>query len=273
MKENSFNFLGKLYVWSIIFEPLLFFILVGQQVSGVGGNISRLLQILFIFLLIITTLSKKEKNIRVPNPFSYQFRWYFAYLFLLILSAIYGLLSGAYESSVVERSFESISVSFVSKVLNSTWIRPLFEYFILLYYFIYFVVLPQYFLNSRKAIDYFFKVFFAMFFLSLFIGVIDLLLVLVLNYEWIPRHLSDFTHVGNRFHGLAGEPRDAFVYLILGICLIFLKEQWTGKFKGKKFWVLLIFLLALTTQSASGLMGLFFCFGSYGGLFTTQITN
>jgi len=260
MKENSFNFLGKLYVWSIIFEPLLFFILIGQQVSGVGGNLSRLLQILVIFLLIVTTLAKREIRIRVPNPFSYQFRWYFAYLFLLIFSALYGLLSGAFESSIVLRSFETKNISLVSSVLNSAWIRPLFEYLILFYYFVYFVILPQYLLKSRKAIDYFFKVFFAMFFLSLFVGIIDLLLVLLVGYEWIPRHLSDFTHVGNRFHGLAGEPRDAFVYLILGICLIYLKEEWTGKFKGRIFWFLLIPLLALTTQSASGLMGLFFAF-------------
>ncbi len=42
---------------------------------------------------------------------------------------------------------------------------------------------------------------------------LDFLLVLLIGYEWIPRHLSDFTHVGTRFHGFAGEPRDAFVYL------------------------------------------------------------
>ena len=262
MKENSFNFLGKLYVWSIIFEPLLFFIIVSQDVSGVGGNVSRLLQLLVIFFLILAFLVKKEPGLKVPNPFYHHFRWYFAYLFLLILSAIYGFVSGAYETNSGVRTFEVQNISFVSNILNSTWIRPVFEYFIAFYYFIYFVVLPQYLLNSRKAINYFFKVFFAMFFLSLFVGVIDLLLDLVFNYEWIPRHLSELTtHVGTRFHGLAGEPRDAFVYLILGICLIFLKEQWTGKFKGKRFWFPLIFILALATQSTSGLMGLFFAFG------------
>ena len=153
MKENSFNFLGKLFVWSIIFEPLLFFIVVSQEVSGVGGNVSRLLQVLVILLLILVFLVKKEPGLKIPNPFFHHFRWYFAYLFLLILSAIYGFVSGAYGSTSEVRTFEVQNVSFISYVLNSAWIRPLFEYFIAFYYFVYFVVLPQYLLNSRKAID------------------------------------------------------------------------------------------------------------------------
>jgi len=271
VKENSFNYLGKLYVWSIIFEPLLFFIVVGQDVSGVGGNIGRLLQMVVILLLILTTLVGKEPSLKVPNPFYYHFRWYSAYLFASILAALYGIFSGAYEISsgitgegapggvyfTGEGAVSSEDASILFRILDSTWIRPLFEYFIAIYFFIYFVVLPQYLLNSRKAINYFFKVFFGMFFLSFFVGLIDFLLVITINYEWIPRHLSDFKHVGLRFHGLAGEPRDAFVYLIFGICLIFLKEKWTGSFKGKRFWFVTIFLAALATQSASGFIGLF----------------
>ena len=99
MKENSFNYLGKLYVWSIIFEPLLFFIVVSQDVSGVGGNIGRLLQMVVILLLILTTLVGKEPSLKVPNPFYHHFRWYSAYLFASILAALYGIFSGAFEIS------------------------------------------------------------------------------------------------------------------------------------------------------------------------------
>lgn len=94
-----------------------------------------------------------------------------------------------------------------------------------------------------------------MFFLSLFLGVIDLLLVAVSGVEFIPRHLSDMRHVGVRFHGIAGEPRDAFVHLFFGLSLLYLRESWTG-IKFKKIWVLIIASAALLTQSTSGLIGL-----------------
>ena len=78
-----------------------------------------------------------------------------------------------------------------------------------------------------------------MFFLSLFLGAIDLLLVAITGIEFIPRHLSDMRHVGVRFHGIAGEPRDAFVHLFLGLSLLYLRESWTG-IKFKRIWVLII---------------------------------
>ena len=245
--ETSFGVLGKLYVWSIILEPLLFFIIASQDVSGVGGNISRLLQFIVVCSLIIRILFSTFNSIRIFNPFHSYFRWYFLYFLFLIFSFIYGYFTGAYE---VNR--EGINSS---SLINNSLVRPIFEYVITVYYFIYFAVLPFFILRSKKGIDYFFKVFFFMFFLSFFLGAIDLFLVLFTGYEFIPRHLSDFTHVGNRFHGLAGEPRDAFVYLFFGIALLYLREIWTG-IKFSRFWLLLIFIAALLTQSTSGFLGL-----------------
>jgi hypothetical protein len=95
-----------------------------------------------------------------------------------------------------------------------------------------------------------------MFFLSLFLGAIDYLLVLIIGFEFIPRHLSDMTHVGLRFHGIAGEPRDAFVHLFFGLCLLFLKEIWDGK-RFYRVWIPIIILAALLTLSSSGFIGLF----------------
>ena len=241
VQEFRLNFISKLYVWSVVFETLLFFILVSQNVSGVGGNLSRVLQFGVILALLFKALLTPFKKIQILNPFSIYFRWYFIYFCFIIFSLIFGIFSGAYIGK---------SDNFSANVL-----RPGFEYFITLYYFVYFAVLPLFLLNSKKAIDYFFKVFFFMFFLSFFLGLIDLLLVLITGYEFIPRHLSDMTHVGNRFHGIAGEPRDAFVHLFLGLSLLFLKELWTGE-SFNRFWVPIIITAALLTQSTSGVIGL-----------------
>lgn len=244
-EEKKLNFTSKLYVWSVVFESLLFFILVGQDVSVVGGNLSRILQFFVLISLILKTLMTPYHQINIFNPSSIYFRWYFVYCSFIIISLIYGIFSGAFVGK--------------SDNFNSTILRPGFEYFITIYYFIYFAVLPIFLLNSKKGIDYFFKIFFFMFFLSLFLGAIDYLLVLIIGFEFIPRHLSDMRHVGIRFHGIAGEPRDAFVHLFFGLCLLFLKEIWDGK-RFNRVWIPIIILAALLTQSTSGFIGLFIGF-------------
>ena len=247
-KESSFGFLEKLFVWSIILELLLFFVVAGQDATGVGGNISRLLQLTFIILFFIRSLLLPLHSITFFNPLHKYFKWYLIYFIFLIFSMVFGYSTGAYElynSRLNTNSF-----------INSSLVRPIFEYFITLYYFIYFAVLPVFILRSKKGIDYFFKVFFFLFFLSFVLGVVDLALVVFFQYEFIPRHLSDFRHVGTRFHGLAGEPRDAFVYLIMGGALLFVREAWTG-IKFNRGLLVLIFFAALATQSTSGFLGFF----------------
>ena len=219
--SKKLNLTAKIYVWSVVFETLLFFILVGQEVSLVGGNLSRILQFIVIVSLIVKTSLKSSSEIRVFNPFSQYFKWYFIYFFFILIAFLYGYFSGAYVGK--EDNF------------SSNVLRPGFEYFISLYYFVYFAVLPIFILRSEEGINYFFRIFFFMFFLSLFLGIIDFLLVYMAGYEFIPRHLSDMRHVGIRFHGIAGEPRDAFVHLFFGLCLLFLKETWDGK-KFNRLW-------------------------------------
>lgn len=247
LKEKNFGLLERLFVWSITFEPLLFFIVASQNITGVGGNISRLLQFIVIVSLFVRTLMTPFHLVRVFNPFNSYFLWYSVYCIFLIVSFIFGYFSGAYE--IYQSDVNS------SSLINNSLVRPAFEHFITLYYFIYFGVLPIFLLRSKKGINYFFKVFFFMFFLSFLLGIIDLMLVLLTGYEFIPRHLSDFRHVGSRFHGIAGEPRDAFVYLFFGGSLLFLREIWTG-IKFNRIWLLLIFVAALLTQSTSGYLGL-----------------
>ena len=251
---KTFDYLGKLYVWSLVFEPLIFFVVFDQSIAGISGNISRLLQ-LFVIVLMLLRVLLMHTVIRFPNPFFTYYRWYFLYLFFILAATFFGLISGAYEST---KEGVQEGVSSFSSTLNSAWVRPAFEYFIAFYYFAYFTILAQYFLKDKEAINYFFKIFLGVFFLSFWIGVIDYLLVVLFGYEWIPRRLADsnVTHVGIRFHGLAGEPRDAFVYLIFGIGLLYLRDQLYGKNKYTYLWFIILLVAALLTQSASGYVGL-----------------
>jgi hypothetical protein len=104
----------------------------------------------------------------------------------------------------------------------------------------------------------------------LFVGYGDLILAYLIDgYEGLPRHLSDGRTVGLRFHGFAGEPRDAFVYLLFGLCMIALKGIWENTKKPSKILFVVVIIAAMLTQSFSGLLGvLFFCglyimFGKY----------
>ena len=74
----------------------------------------------------------------------------------------------------------------------------------------------------------------------------------------LPRHLSDGTYVGFRFHGIAGEPRDAFSYLMLSLGIFTLRDIWEDKKKLTLFWIILIITSAFLTESFSGILGIVF---------------
>ena len=74
----------------------------------------------------------------------------------------------------------------------------------------------------------------------------------------LPRHLSDGTYVGLRFHGIAGEPRDAFSYLMLSLGIFALRDIWEDKKKLTLFWIILIITSAFLTESFSGILGIAF---------------
>lgn len=245
--------LTKLYVWSVVFEPLLFFVMADQQVTGVGGNVSRLLQFLVLAGLGIQSL-RNNGAVRVPRGTAPLYWPYFRYFLFAVIAGVIGLASGAYGLDVV---YEVRAASAVSRVLNGPFFRPLFEYFIALYFFLYFVVLTRYLLNSRKAVDYYFKVFGGMFLLFLTTGLADVAQQRLLGgSEWIPRHISDWREIGLRFHGFAGEPRDAFIYLILGLAVFSLRGVWRDEGRLNPWFIAACGIAALLTESFSGLIGL-----------------
>lgn len=251
---SKISLITKVYVWSVVLEPLLFFILWDEWTTGIGGNISRILQGLVIIALILKYFIKPS-GLRIINFANPLYRNYVIYTGLAIFAGLIGAVSGSYNVSM---SYSSSLQSHFANLLNSSAFRPLFEYVIIIYHFIYFVVLSRYMLKNKGTVLYFFSVFKKMFIISLVIGVVDLALAVV-GIRLLPRHIADWgyggVYAGVRFHGLAGEPRDAFVYLFLGLTVFNLEAYTKGK-SLSKYWIVAIISAALLTQSASGLIGI-----------------
>jgi hypothetical protein len=262
---SKLSVVTQLYVWSVIIEPLLFFIVFNPETFGVTANVSKLFQFTIFIYLIIKVLILNRSFSGIPSPFS-RLNLNFIYYFIwAVIVGIYGLFIGAYN---IENDVFNPGVGLQQQY------RPIFEYIILLYYFVYFMILPRYFLNNAISINYFFKVFTIVFSLLLFVGFVDLILTYLIDgYNGLPRHLSDGRNVGTRFHGFAGEPRDAFVYLMFGLCIIALKGIWENTIKPSKILFLLVIIAAILTQSFSGLLGILFFCGLYVMFGNYKLTN
>ena len=242
--------LSRLYIWSIVFEPLLFFVFFQRSLLGIPGNLSRILQAL-VFIYLFLTLIIKHK-IRIINLASSLYIVFVTYFLLLIFAGLIGFATGAYDLPTAYQQGETLSG--FSKFLNSAEVRPFFEYIIAGYYIIYFAVFPKYILKTEKDITKFFQFFKVIFVISFVVGVVDLIFA-AFNVDLVPRQMMDGIHVGMRYHGLAGEPRQAVVYLALGLAIFHLQHFFEGK-KSNNWWVIPIVIAMLFTQSASGILGI-----------------
>jgi hypothetical protein len=99
-----------------------------------------------------------------------------------------------------------------------------------------------------------------MFNLSLVIGIIDLFISSQYGFTITSRHLYELyqgepRNLGFRFHGIFGEPRDAFVILGLGGGFYCLRSSILNRSQSK-YYYLFLFVCALLTDSTSGFIGL-----------------
>lgn len=252
--------LTRLYVWSVILEPLLFFVIVDRTVAGISGNLSRLLQAV-VAVGLMMRMARRFNATRwlIPSPAGRLYQAYSLHVLVALGAGLLGYWSGAYQ--LTESYTDTAGESWVSLALNSAVMRPFVEYAIAAYYFAYFVVLPQYLLPTPQMVRYFLRTFAAMFFVSLALGFIDLALS-ASGTPLLPRHISDWRTVDVRYHGLAGEPRQAFVYLFLGLAMLHLRAFVRGESLGSVM-VAAIGAAALLTQSASGMLGMAAFVGLY----------
>lgn len=250
-------FWKRLYVWSVIFEPLFFFVVLDESVSGVTGNVSRILQIATVAIMLARLVSwfvtSPQGQVSVPGWRHPLFKYQYAYIGLAIIAGTLGAFSGAY--AVAPGAVAITHRSAVSAFINSPSFRPFVEYIAAIYYIVYFAVLPRYILQTRPELEYAFAKFRWMFTLSYVVGVVDVLIARGFNKYLIPRHLVDGLSVEGRFHGLAGEPRQAFVYLFLGLALFHLEAHFRGR-PVSRSWTVAIIVAAFFVQSTTGLLGI-----------------
>lgn len=248
--SRKVGLLSKLFVWSIVFEPMLFFNVGGPSTTGFGFNFGRLLQ---AFVLVGLTVRLLISNGRLRFPYGTRaiLRYYSIYIYYAIFAGIIGLILGKYTyySGSTSSSLANLGL------INSPNIRPFWEYFTLVFQFIYFVFLPVYFFRRNRVIEYFFKTFLVVIALHFTLGWIDLALV-AMGFEFLPRSIMDGVYVGFRFHGLAGEPRDAYVFMFFVLAVLGLRSQWLyGRIVIGKFLILSLVISLALTQSASGMLG------------------
>ena len=258
---------NKVYIWSILAEPLLFFVLVGQDNwSAITLTLSRVLQLAFLALFFLRIVSTKNR-FTIVNPLNVKYQYITIYIILIIASSFIGILLGSYYDA---NPNPEITKRVYAGIFGGNFIRPFFEIFIQLYYFIYFLILPRYMIRTQAQLQYLIKLGFALIWLVVVLGLLDVAFAYfggvtnnIPNIDLICRHLVDTrcVEVGLRFHSVLGEPRDANVYMFFAISFIFLSAAIKNNRLPNKSSILILIICATLTQSFSALVGLFIAIG------------
>jgi hypothetical protein len=244
---SQISVLARLYVWSVLLHPLLFFYIAHEQIIGIGGNIAKILELIVCLCVAFCFIFSRSYTIKINHNTS----MYWVYFFYSIIVGLFGFFFGYYH---IDGSIFSESPS--QGFFNSIEIRPIIEYVVTFFYFFYFVILGVHFLSNDKIINYFFKIFFFLFYANLILGYIDLFFIYFLEIDLIHVSLVRDSSTNLRFHGLSGEPRDAFVYLLFGIGMLYLYDAWKMQKKHRPILISLSILATMLTASVSGIIGL-----------------
>ncbi len=252
---DRLSVISRVYIWSLIFEPLLYFVYASAgQTTGIPLSVSRILQII-VLISFILRLMLIRRPIAQQQLFSIHLNKYFVYYFLILFaSSFLGIfIFHSYDVSIKSSIFNGeAEVPF----LRSKYMRPVFDIFLLSYYYFYFIILARHFINSGKAISYYFKYFILSFYGIIFFGFVDLGYSFLMGSALIKRHFGESTDVGTRFHSFIGEPRDAFVYLVYAGLILVIYNVLYSKIRYISIMLYLILAAAILTQSASGILGI-----------------
>ena len=204
-------YLSRLWIVSVVFEPLLIFLIADPSQAGISIGLARVLQVMVLLLLFcevclgrIILIYKDDLKIYLPLI------GLLGYIFIVTLVNI---AIDAYQFLSMQPANLQTNVFTLG-----AFPRVVIEFLVLIYNLIYFVVLAPVFLRRRNDINFFIKSMMYALSMHFVLGWLDFLLVALGGIEFLPRHLSDLRHVGVRFHGIAGEPRDAAVFML---CLFF----------------------------------------------------
>mgnify|MGYP001158330004 CR=1 FL=1 len=238
----------KLFIFAILFEPLLYFIFIK------GLPFSRMLQLAFLiiaFLILVVLILNDKKlmfkfgNLEKNNPLNLFF-------LMIPISFFVGYFSGNHSVDLNIYQLNDFSGRSFEKAVSR---KLLIEFLILIYYFMFFYFFTYAFLNKKNHFEYFFSLFKFIFILNLVLGYLDYIFN-SLGIDLISRHFYDGVDVGRRFHGISGEPRQASVFLALGLSLLYLESL----FKSKKFniiWIFITLPALFLTISFTSLLSIF----------------
>jgi hypothetical protein len=238
----------KLFIFAVITQNLLYFYFFP------GGQLGRILQLAFILITIFILLVSVFRDTKVSIDISFLEANPFIFFFmgLVPISFLVGYFSGnlsldlnAYQLIDYTRS------SFSSKVIS----RSFNEIFILIYYFFFFYFLTYLLVNKKDSVDYFFKVFRVIFIAHIFLGYLDWILYQLFYFDLFSRHLYEGVHIGSRWHGIAGEPRQASVYMAFGISVIYLESFYRGT-KFSPWWLVITVPAIFLTVSFTSMISL-----------------
>lgn len=239
------------YLLSILFGPLNFFILEQRNFLGINVSITKIFQLTTYFFIFINLIAVKYKC-------KFQFlidivSLHKIFIFFLILSTISTLYhiknSYIYNPEDLIKEYGSLKFNVIGLIL-----RPYIEILIETHKYIYFVVLAPLVINNLERLIIIFKAFLLVIYLNLVLSFIDYSLTFF-DIEIIPRHISDWRHVGYRLHGLFGEPRDAYFGFIFSLSFIFLNQELIHKKKISVYWIVLFTLAIYLTGSTAGFLG------------------
>ena len=255
VNNDKLRLVQKLYIWSLIFEPLLYFIKAsGGLSSGIPISVSRVLQIcvIFYFLFVSKDLTNHLKSYKTL-PFKVS-KYYIYYFTIALISTVIGFFfMDSYDFYNLKN--EAL-LSFFKKPLP----KVILDIFLLMYYYFYFIILSRIVFNSIGSLKYFIKYFFKVLNFIIIIGFIDYFLAFF-QFDLISRHIGEVTDVGTRWHSVLGEPRDAFVFLVYAIFITLINNYLLIQ-NNFKIIYLLLFALILT-QSSSGIIGIFIGLGLF----------
>ena len=240
------TFLEKIFIWSLITEPFKYFILSSPALIGISLTLSKSLQLVFLIGYLFNFIFR-GKGIPKINPFDRNYAYLTLFIIVSLIAGIYGFLSGQYHINTFNVSTTSINK------------RAFFEIFIILYYYLYFLILPIYIIRSKVQLSYFFLWTNKLIYFVVALGLIEFICYQFLSTNLIPRHLTDsnWVDVGNRFHSILGEPRHAFVYLVFSIAFLYLRQAVTNK-KLSYIYLSILILCCILTKAFSGVAGIIF---------------
>jgi len=235
--------ISYMYIWSVLFEPLGYFVL--YRIGSVNITISRSLQLLVLSSLILFFINSKKKSFyldRIDQGF-------IKYFLIFCLCYVFSFINVEVIQNLIDEN--RVKIMFDGYEIVSPASRAAIIILSSFYKLIYFIILFRYLVGDVYLQRKFLFLFKKMFFVVMTLGFIDYLSI-ILDFGYIfSRHIHEDVSVGARFHGVFGEPRHVLPYLTLVAVISLLIRNFELKLVTSIWWILILTALFLTGSFSS----------------------